>query len=70
MEELLAIKLRPKKLSDIIGQKHLVGKDKVISNLVKNKKIFLSGYVDDENGVFYVTKIGHLPATGNSSDAK
>lgn len=40
MEELLAIKLRPKKLSDIIGQKHLVGKDKVISNLVKNKKIF------------------------------
>ena len=27
-------------------------------------------YVDDENGVFYVTKIGHLPATGNSSDAK
>ena len=37
---------------------------------IKNKKIFLSGYVDDENGVFYVTKIGHLPATGNSSDAK
>ena len=37
---------------------------------IKNKKIFLSGYVDDENGVFYVTKIGHLPATENSSDAK
>ena len=40
MEELLAIKLRPKKLSDIIGQKHLVGRDKVITNLVKNKRIF------------------------------
>lgn len=38
--ELLADKLRPTKLSDIIGQKHLVGKDKVLYNLVKNKKIF------------------------------
>lgn len=40
MEELLAIKLRPKKIEDIIGQKHLVGKDKIIYNLVKNKKLF------------------------------
>ena len=40
MEELLSIKLRPKKLSDIIGQEHLVGKNKVIYNLVKNKKLF------------------------------
>ena len=38
--EPLAIKLRPKKISEIIGQTHLVGKDKVISNLVKNKKLF------------------------------
>lgn len=37
---------------------------------IKNKKVFLSGYVDDEAGIFYVTKIGHLPATGNSADAK
>ena len=37
---LLAQDKRPTKLSDIIGQTHLVGKDKVISNLVKNKKIF------------------------------
>ena len=40
MEELLPIKLRPKKLDDIIGQKHLIGKNKVITNLVKNKKLF------------------------------
>ena len=40
MEELLSIKLRPNKLSEVIGQKHLIGKDKVISNLVKNKKLF------------------------------
>ena len=40
MEELLSIKLRPKKLEDIIGQEHLVGENKVIYNLVKNKKLF------------------------------
>ena len=40
MEELLAIKLRPSKLEDIIGQKHLVSKDKILYNLVKNKKLF------------------------------
>lgn len=40
MEDLLAIKLRPKTLSDVIGQEHLVGDGKVINNLVKNKKLF------------------------------
>ena len=40
MEELLAIKMRPSKLSEVIGQKHLIGKDKILSNLVKNKKLF------------------------------
>ncbi|MBQ9181999.1 MAG: replication-associated recombination protein A [Bacilli bacterium] len=40
MNEPLAIKLRPKKLSDIIGQTHLIGKDKILTNLVKNKKLF------------------------------
>ena len=34
--EILADKLRPKKLDDIIGQQHLIGKDKIIRNLVKN----------------------------------
>lgn len=38
--EPLAIKLRPKKISDIVGQKHLLGPGKVLSNLVKNKKLF------------------------------
>lgn len=38
--EPLAITLRPKKIKDVIGQTHLIGKDKVITNLVKNKKIF------------------------------
>lgn len=38
--ELLASILRPKKLSDVIGQSHLIGKDKVLTNLVKNKKIY------------------------------
>lgn len=40
MEELLAIKMRPKKINDIIGQRHLVGEGKILSNLVKNKKLF------------------------------
>jgi putative ATPase len=40
MADLLAIKLRPKKLDEIIGQQHLVGKDKVLRNLVNNKKLF------------------------------
>ena len=40
MEELLSIKLRPKRLDDVIGQKHLIGKDKILTNLVKNKKLF------------------------------
>lgn len=38
--EPLANALRPKKLSDVIGQEHLIGKDKILTNLVKNKKIF------------------------------
>lgn len=38
--EPLANFLRPKKLKDVIGQEHLIGKDKILSNLVNNKKIF------------------------------
>lgn len=38
--ELLANKMRPKSLEEVIGQKHLIGKDKVLSNLVANSKIF------------------------------
>ena len=36
----LADKIRPLKLKDIIGQKHLVDKGKIIYNLVKNKHVF------------------------------
>ena len=40
MNEPLAIKLRPKKVKDVIGQEHLIGKDKIITNIVNNKKLF------------------------------
>ena len=38
--ELLANQLRPKSLNEVIGQKHLIGEDKVLTNLVQNGKIF------------------------------
>ncbi len=38
--DILADKLRPKSLNDVIGQKHLVGPNKILSNLVKNRKLF------------------------------
>ena len=40
MEKPLALKLAPKKLSEVIGQKHLIGRGKILTNLVKNKKLF------------------------------
>ena len=40
MEELLAIKMRPRSLSEVIGQKHLIGEGKILSNLINNKKLF------------------------------
>lgn len=39
MEKPLAYRLKPEKLDDIIGQEHLVGKGKVLRNLIKNKKL-------------------------------
>ena len=38
--EPLAIKLRPNNIDEIIGQKHLVGENKIIRNMVNNKKLF------------------------------
>ena len=38
--EILADKLRPNSIKEVIGQEHLLGKDKIIYNLVKNKKLF------------------------------
>ena len=40
MREPLAILMRPTKLSEVIGQDHLVGKDGPIKNFVKNKRLF------------------------------
>jgi putative ATPase len=38
--EPLASKIRPQKLSEFVGQEHLVGKDKPIAVAIKQKKIF------------------------------
>lgn len=38
--ELLQNKLRPNELKDVLGQEHLIGKGKVLTNLVKNKILF------------------------------
>lgn len=38
--EILANELRPKTLDDILGQEHIIGKGKIINNLIKNKKMF------------------------------
>jgi len=40
MDKPLALKLAPKSLKDVVGQTHLVGDDKILSNIVKNKKLF------------------------------
>ncbi|MBR3049183.1 MAG: replication-associated recombination protein A [Bacilli bacterium] len=40
MNKPLAIKLAPTKLNEVIGQSHLIGKGKILTNLVKNKKLF------------------------------
>lgn len=38
--ELLQNQLRPNLLKDVLGQDHLIGKDKILTNLVKNKILF------------------------------
>ena len=40
MSKPLSFQLMPQSLSEVIGQKHLIGKNKVLTNLVKNKKCF------------------------------
>ena len=40
MSKPLALKMAPESLKDVLGQKDLIGKDKILSNLVKNKKLF------------------------------
>ena len=38
--KILADILRPKKLEDVVGQNHLIGENKILTNLVNNKKMF------------------------------
>ena len=38
--EPLALKLRPKSINEILGQKHLIGNNKILTNLVNNKRLF------------------------------
>ncbi len=40
MDKPLAIKLAPNNLDEVLGQHHLIGKDKILTNLVNNKKVF------------------------------
>ena len=36
---ILANSIRPKTLDDVLGQEHLIGKGKILRNLIENKKI-------------------------------
>ncbi len=40
MDKPLALKLAPNSLKEVIGQRHLIGKDKILSNLLASKKLF------------------------------
>ena len=40
MDKPLALKMAPHTLNEVLGQKHLLGKDKILTNLVQNKKLF------------------------------
>ena len=40
MNEPLALKMRPKTTKDILGQEHLFGKNKILTNLIRNQKLF------------------------------
>lgn len=37
---ILANSIRPKTIDDVLGQEHLIGKGKVLRNLIENKKMF------------------------------
>lgn len=38
--EPLAVKMRPKNLNEVIGQNHLIGQGKILTNIAKNKRLF------------------------------
>lgn len=45
MEKPLALKLAPNSIDEVIGQKHLLGKGKVLRNLVENKKTIFDDFI-------------------------
>lgn len=55
--DILADKIRPQRLDDILGQEHLIGPNKVIRNLINNQKMF--------SMIFY-----GRPGTGKTTLAK
>ena len=40
MQKPLALRLRPTKLSEVFGQKHLIGKDMLLQRAVEQKSLF------------------------------
>lgn len=40
MKQPLALRMRPKNLDDIIGQKHLVGPDMILRKVVEQQQLF------------------------------
>ena len=40
MRQPLALRMRPKSLDDVIGQKHLVGENMILRKVVENKQLF------------------------------
>ena len=40
MDKPLALKMQPKSINEVVGQKHLIGKGKILTNMVESKKIF------------------------------
>jgi len=40
MDKPLALKMAPKSIKDVVGQTHLLGPNKILTNLVKSKKLF------------------------------
>ena len=43
MNQPLADLLRPESLDEVIGQRHLIGEGKILSNLVKNEYLPIPG---------------------------
>jgi len=40
MNEPLAVKMRPNNIDEVLGQKHLLGENKILRNLIEQKKVF------------------------------